>query len=74
LLLLGALFQPPRAKEALPRFTVLTTKPNDIVALVHDRMPVVLEASSLDSWLSGAAAEAARLSYQPASTSWRRGP
>jgi putative SOS response-associated peptidase YedK len=61
LLLLGALFQPPQTKESLPRFTVLTTKPNSTVAEVHDRMPVVLGAGSLDGWLSGSAVDAARL-------------
>jgi putative SOS response-associated peptidase YedK len=61
LLLLGALFQPPAAGESLPRFTVLTTEPNATVADVHDRMPIVLGSVDLDSWLSGSAAEAARL-------------
>jgi putative SOS response-associated peptidase YedK len=61
LLFFGALFQAPRANETLPRFTVLTTTPNATVAEVHDRMPVVLDPSSLDGWLSGSAAEAACL-------------
>ena len=62
LLLLGALFQPaPAQSEPFPRFTVLTTKPNAAVAAVHDRMPVVLEPSALDRWLSGSPVEAAGL-------------
>lgn len=62
LLLVAALFQPPRSRaEQLPRFTVLTIKPNDTVAIVHDRMPVVLEAEGLDDWLSGTSVDAARL-------------
>jgi putative SOS response-associated peptidase YedK len=62
LLLLGALFQPPQTKsDPLPRFTVLTTKPNDTVAAVHDRMPVVLDPTALDRWLAGSPSEAAVL-------------
>lgn len=62
LLLLGALFQPPPTKsDPFPRFTVLTTKPNAAVAAVHDRMPVVLEPSALDRWLSGSPVDAVGL-------------
>jgi putative SOS response-associated peptidase YedK len=31
--------------------TVLTTRPNAVVAQLHDRMPVILEPASLDRWL-----------------------
>jgi putative SOS response-associated peptidase YedK len=32
-------------------FTILTTKPNSLVAPVHDRMPVVIDPSSYAAWL-----------------------
>ena len=46
---------------ALPTFTILTTAANDVVAAAHDRMPVVLAASDLDTWLRGTPAEAGAL-------------
>ncbi|MES1165555.1 MAG: SOS response-associated peptidase family protein, partial [Verrucomicrobiota bacterium] len=54
LALLGGLYQRPNsaAGETLPRFTVLTTRPNRLVASVHDRMPVVLPRARLDDWLT----------------------
>lgn len=36
---------------ALETFTVLTTRPNERVAAVHDRMPVILAREELSSWL-----------------------
>jgi putative SOS response-associated peptidase YedK len=34
-----------------PTFIVLTTKPNDLVKPVHDRMPAILTASEAGEWL-----------------------
>lgn len=31
---------------------ILTTKPNTSVASVHDRMPVIIERSSINEWLN----------------------
>jgi len=39
------------------RFTILTTRPNQVVARVHDRMPVMISPSRIDPWLSGQASE-----------------
>jgi putative SOS response-associated peptidase YedK len=67
LLLIGALFQPPReagfdqARDRHPRFTVLTTRPNRLIAKIHDRMPVVVPPERLESWLAGPPEEAVRL-------------
>jgi putative SOS response-associated peptidase YedK len=44
-----------------PRFTVLTTRPNALVARVHDRMPVVLAPHQLDEWFTAPPARAAAL-------------
>ena len=38
--------------EQLPAYTILTTAANPSVSPYHDRMPLVLEASSIDAWLS----------------------
>jgi putative SOS response-associated peptidase YedK len=61
LLLLGALLQPPRERDRHPRFTVLTTRPNGLVAKIHDRMPVVISPERLERWLTAPPEEAARL-------------
>jgi putative SOS response-associated peptidase YedK len=58
---------PPHPRAAPPRdagrqrFTILTTRPNRLVAEVHDRMPVVVAAADVDEWLTAPPAEAARL-------------
>ena len=35
----------------LRTFTILTTKPNELVAPIHDRMPVILAPADYDRWL-----------------------
>lgn len=37
--------------EKLRSCTIITTTPNDLVKDVHDRMPVILEPSGVDTWL-----------------------
>jgi putative SOS response-associated peptidase YedK len=39
--------------EQLKSCTMIITKPNDFVAEVHDRMPVLLTAEQFAPWLSG---------------------
>src|SRR5665213_1313151 len=53
LVLVGGLLQPARVPGAPPRFSVFTTRPNAVVAKIHDRMPVIVHPSQLDDWLSG---------------------
>ena len=55
LLVLGGLYQAGQTPEALPRFTILTTRPSELVAAVHDRMPVVVPPDRIDDWLVDAA-------------------
>lgn len=31
--------------------TILTTKPNELMRLIHNRVPVVLSPTSYDQWL-----------------------
>lgn len=37
--------------EPLESFTILTTEPNELVAPLHDRMPVILPPNGWDTWL-----------------------
>jgi putative SOS response-associated peptidase YedK len=53
-----------RDKEAgnnLLSCTMVVTKPNDFVAEVHDRMPVMLEAKEFEQWVSGDTKDATAL-------------
>lgn len=42
-------------------FSILTTKPNSLVAQIHDRMPVILKADDEELWLDKTVQDAARL-------------
>jgi putative SOS response-associated peptidase YedK len=61
LVLLGGLFQRPKGADTHARFTVITTRPNALVARVHDRMPLILPVERLDEWLDAGPADAARM-------------
>lgn len=37
--------------EPLQTFTILTTVPNEVMASIHNRMPVILETRDYDRWL-----------------------
>jgi putative SOS response-associated peptidase YedK len=41
----------PTSNEWVRTFTILTTKPNEVVAPLHDRMPVILAPDDYDRWL-----------------------
>jgi len=47
--------------DALRTCTVLTTVPNDVVAALHDRMPVILGPDACDVWLDPSVADVDRL-------------
>jgi putative SOS response-associated peptidase YedK len=34
------------------RFSIITTKPNELRATVHNRMPVILKPANYDRWLA----------------------
>ena len=53
----------PDSDEWQRTFTILTTAANELVAPVHDRMPVILPPDRIDEWLHMPAAEDARASY-----------
>jgi putative SOS response-associated peptidase YedK len=43
----------PASGEWIRTFTIITTKANELVAQLHDRMPVVIGADDRDRWLKG---------------------
>lgn len=45
-------------RHAPPTVAILTTAPNDLVAPIHDRMPVILGRDLLDDWLDPATSPA----------------
>lgn len=45
----------PASGEILRTFCVLTTGPNEVMAPIHDRMPVILPPEAWATWLSPAA-------------------
>jgi len=62
LVLLAGLYREGAEPDARrPRFTILTTRPNDLMKPIHDRMPVVLASDALDDWLRAPPPRAAQL-------------
>lgn len=51
---LWAAWRDPETAERLYSCAILTTEANDLVARIHDRMPVILDPSDWDSWLAAA--------------------
>jgi putative SOS response-associated peptidase YedK len=48
-------------EQRLKTFTILTTAPNEFMAEVHERMPVMLSPENWSTWLGETAVEAAQL-------------
>jgi putative SOS response-associated peptidase YedK len=56
----------PDTAARLYTCTILTTDPNELVARIHDRMPVVLDPTDWDAWLTeGTPAEQLRALLRP---------
>jgi putative SOS response-associated peptidase YedK len=47
----------PATGDWLRTFALLTTSPNDLIAKIHHRMPVIVLADNQERWLSGGDAE-----------------
>ncbi|MGD8725986.1 MAG: SOS response-associated peptidase, partial [Gemmatimonadales bacterium] len=43
--------------DPIETFTIITTTPNDLLAPIHDRMPVILPTDRYDEWLDPANTE-----------------
>ena len=61
LILLAGLYHDVLAGEHEQRFTVLTTRPNKLISVIHDRMPVIVPEARVDDWLTAPPAAAASL-------------
>jgi putative SOS response-associated peptidase YedK len=61
LILLAGLYHDVLTGEHEQRFTVLTTRPNKLISVIHDRMPVIVPEGRVDDWLTAPPAEAASL-------------
>jgi putative SOS response-associated peptidase YedK len=48
--------------ESFRTFTIVTTRPNDLLASIHDRMPVIVDPADYDRWLSPDAQDPGALS------------
>lgn len=51
----------PKDGQELYSYTIITTRPNDVVAKVHHRMPVILKKEDEDFWLNPDVVESERL-------------
>ncbi len=40
-----------REEHGIPKYTILTTKANDSMRPVHDRMPVMIERDEIGAWI-----------------------
>ena len=49
---LWAIWRDPETAARHYSVSILTGAPNDLVARVHDRMPIILEADDWDAWLA----------------------
>ena len=43
----------PATREWLETFSIITTDPNQVVAPLHNRMPVIIERKDYARWLGG---------------------
>ena len=44
---------PDPESEEVPTFTILTAEPSELMAPIHNRMPVILQPDYEREWLSG---------------------
>jgi putative SOS response-associated peptidase YedK len=52
MLALAGIWSPP--VDGMLSAAILTTRPNDLLATIHNRMPVILDRASFDAWLDPA--------------------
>lgn len=58
---LWSAWRDPVTEQVRRTFTILTTTPNELVATLHDRMPVILDPQDWDLWLDPALADVGEL-------------
>jgi len=42
----------PEDKQSTRSYSIITTKPNKLMEMIHDRMPVILHPSEFSDWLN----------------------
>jgi putative SOS response-associated peptidase YedK len=72
LLSLGGLHEYWRqGDQVIASYAILTTAPNDLMAPIHTRMPVVIGDAQIDEWLApGTSIESARAMCLPCPSEW----
>ena len=62
----------PSSSQWVRTFTILTTKPNELVAPLHDRMPLILAQADYEQWLDPTHDSASLIRPYPADemTAW----
>lgn len=65
LMLFAGLYDDARNADGSPRpsYTILTTRSNDAMAGLHDRMPVIIPPDEVEHWLSRSESDFAALDY-----------
>jgi putative SOS response-associated peptidase YedK len=67
--LMAAIWEPLDAEGTPGGYALLTTSANATVAPLHDRMPVILDASAAKQWVTGSVESASAL-IQPCPVDW----
>ena len=58
LMLMAAVYYPANDKQDKDQFVTLTISPNERLKQVHHRMPLIIHADEMDSWLLGSSDDA----------------
>ncbi len=58
---LWASWRDPASGEALESCTIVTTRPNDLLAPIHDRMPVIVPSAEHATWIDPRLTDRSRL-------------
>jgi putative SOS response-associated peptidase YedK len=48
---LAGIYEPAAADDTLASFVIITTEPNELIAAMHKRMPVIIPAAQRSLWL-----------------------
>jgi putative SOS response-associated peptidase YedK len=71
LMLMAAVYYPAHGQQSQDRFVTLTTAPNERLKQVHHRMPVIIHADEMDTWLLGCSEGAKPLMHAIKSEAFR---
>jgi putative SOS response-associated peptidase YedK len=60
-----------RGDQSIASYTILTTQPNELMAAIHNRMPVIIGAEEIDEWLAPETSlDSARAMCMPCPSEW----